>query len=197
MPGSPILGESVGALWIHTLVPSTGAVSAVVWWGWYVGTFGVRLSRSLEFRCPVAVSYNTNSILFRILVPLSSLGLPHIFLEVLRWGGPCPFYFCIWYQIHLPLTWNLYLYLCVYIVLGWFLPVHTHKVVVAPWVLHHIWYQLAPGHKSPFWFWHICICHIACWVGHICLWSLHDIQPCVSRRLESNNRWETVTSGHL
>ena len=40
VPGSRILGATFGALWIRNVVPSTGAVSAVVWLGWGVGNFG-------------------------------------------------------------------------------------------------------------------------------------------------------------
>ena len=98
VPGSRLQGAPAGALWIHTLVPSTGGVSAVVWLGWGAGIYGLRLSCILTLRYLVVVSCSSTSILFRIIVPLSSLGLPHIFLAGLRWGGPRLFYVCIWYQ---------------------------------------------------------------------------------------------------
>ena len=52
----------------------------------------MRLSQSLELRCPVVLLCNPISVLFRSIVPLSSLGLPHIFIGVLRSVGPCHFY---------------------------------------------------------------------------------------------------------
>ena len=79
--GSRLLGASFGALWIRTVVMSTGAVSSVVWLGWVVGTCGVRILLSLLLRCLVVVTCNPTSVLFRSIVPLSSLGLPNIFLE--------------------------------------------------------------------------------------------------------------------
>ena len=76
--GSSLQGAPDEALWIHTLVPSTGGVGAVVRWGWGAEIFRVRLSRILALRCPVVVSCSPTSILFHSIVPLSSIGLPHI-----------------------------------------------------------------------------------------------------------------------
>ena len=88
VPGSRLQGAQDGALWIHTLVPSTGGVSAVVWWGWGAGICGVRLSLILALRCPVVIYCSPTSIWFQSIVPLSSLGLPHILPTGMRWGGP-------------------------------------------------------------------------------------------------------------
>ena len=74
------MGASFGALCIRTVVSSTDAVSAVVWLGWGVGTCGVRLSRSVTLIFPVVWPCDTNPVLFCSILPLSSLGLPHIFL---------------------------------------------------------------------------------------------------------------------
>ena len=186
VPGIFLQGAPVEALWIHTLVPYTGGVSDVVCWGWGAGIFGVRLSRTLALRCPVVVSCNSTSILFRSIAPLSSLGLPHIFLAVLRRGGPRPFYVCIWYQSRPKLAWNLCLCLCVSIVLGIFLPAHIRKVWGAPSVRPVIWSKLAPDHILTSQFWHRCIRSIACWVSHNFQWYLGglswaiswDILPC-------------------
>ena len=84
MLGSRLLNAPVGVLWIRNLVLYTGAVIAVVWLGWGVGFFGVRLSHSLELRCPVILLCNPASVLFRSIFPLSSLGLPHILIGVMR-----------------------------------------------------------------------------------------------------------------
>ena len=122
--------------------------------------------------------------------------------EVLRWGGPCTFYFCIWSQSHLPLAWNLCLCLCVSRVCGCFFPVRSRKVGGALWLLDALWSQLAPGYISPFRFWHICIRCIDCWLGHICGWSLGewyrvlswDIRPSsldFSGRSSSHLQWGT------
>ena len=81
--GSPLLSAPVGGLWIRNLVMYTDEVSAVVWLGWGVGMFGVRLSRSLVLRCQVVLLCNTFSVLFRSIGPMSSLELPHIWLGVL------------------------------------------------------------------------------------------------------------------
>ena len=83
VPGSCLLGAPVGALWILNLVLSTGAMSDVVWLVWGVVICGVRLSRSLEFIYTVVFLCYPISVLFCSIVPLSSLGLPHIFLGVL------------------------------------------------------------------------------------------------------------------
>ena len=76
--GSGLLGVPVGALCIHTLVLSTGAVNSVVWLSWGVGIFGVHLSHILVLRCPVVLLCNPISVLFLSIGPLSSLEFSHI-----------------------------------------------------------------------------------------------------------------------
>ena len=93
--GSFLWGAPVGALWTRNLVLFTGTASTVVWLRWGALICGVRLSCSLAFRFPVFWLFNTVSLLFRSIDPLSSLGLPHIFVGVLKWGGLRPFYSCI------------------------------------------------------------------------------------------------------
>ena len=78
-----LFSKPFGALWIRNLVPSTGVVIAVVWLGWVVGIFGVRISLSLALICPVFVPCNTTSLLFYSIDSVSSLGLSHILLGVL------------------------------------------------------------------------------------------------------------------
>ena len=82
--GICIWGAPVGALWTRNLVLSTGTASAVVWLEWVIVIFGVYLSRSLELICLVVWMFNTISVLFRSILPLYSLGLPHIWIEVLK-----------------------------------------------------------------------------------------------------------------
>ena len=144
--GSPLLSAPVGGLWIRNLVMYTDEVSAVVWLGWGVGMFGVRLSRSLVLRCQVVLLCNTFSVLFRSIGPMSSLELPHIWLGVLIWGGPRPFNSFIWSQNCLLLGWYVCLCLGVSIVLGWFILVHSRRCLDFPWALCVIWYLLAPVH---------------------------------------------------
>ena len=82
--GIRLQGALVGALWIHTLVPSTCGVIVVVCWGLGVGVCGLCLSHILALRYPVDLSIHPTSMLFCSIAPLSSLGLPHILLAVLR-----------------------------------------------------------------------------------------------------------------
>ena len=170
--GSHMLGAPFGVQWICNLVPSTGAVSALVWLVWVVGICGVHFSRILPLRCPVVMICNTTSVLFRSIGPLSSLWLPHIFLGVLRWGGPRPFYSYTWSKNYLPLGWNLYPFIGVSIVLGCFFPLHSHKFLGFPWAIHELWYLFAPGHTFHFRIWHICIHRFDFCSGYICLWSI-------------------------
>ena len=83
MPGSYLLGAPFGEMWVCTVVPSTCAVITVVWLVWGAETCGVRLLRSLAFRCTVFVPCNPTIVLFRSIVPLSSIGLPRVFTGLL------------------------------------------------------------------------------------------------------------------
>ena len=130
--GSRLLYVPVGVLWICNLVLSAGALSAVVCLGWGVGIFGVNLSHSLVLRCSVFLIFNPISVLFFSIGPLSTLGLPHIWLGVLRWCGPRAFYLYTWSRSCLPIGWNLCTCLGVSRVLVWFLPVHSRMVLGIP-----------------------------------------------------------------
>ena len=154
--GSSLLGATVGALWIRNLVLSTVAVSDVAWLGWGVGICGVHISHSLSLRCPVVLICNTISVLLRSICPLSSIGLTNIYIGVLIWGGPRPFYLYNWYQNHLPRWWNLCPCIGVYRVLMRFFMVHIRRVLVVPWGIHALQYLLTSGHTLPFRLWRIC-----------------------------------------
>ena len=91
-------GAPVGALWTHNLELYTCAASAVVWLGWGVEICEVGISCILELRCPIVWRFSYTSVLFCIKGLLSTLGLPHILIGVLKLVSPHPFYSCTWYQ---------------------------------------------------------------------------------------------------
>ena len=111
----------VGSLWTHNLVVSTGTVSALVWWGWDVEICVVSKSSSSKLRCTKFWQCSSTWVLCRSLGLLSSLGLPHISLGVLQWGGQRPFYPCTWFQSYLPTGYNLFTCVGLYRVVVWFL----------------------------------------------------------------------------
>ena len=170
--GSRRCGALVGSLWIHNLVLSICAASSVIWLGWDIEICVVRLSCSLEPRLPIVLRCSSTLFLFRIIGFLSSLGLPHIFIGVMQWGGLCPFYSYNWFQNLPALGWNLCPCLGVSRVLGRFLLLYSHKVWGVPWSLHALWSLIVPGRTLLFRLWHICIRHFDYFTGHTCLLSL-------------------------
>ena len=88
--GSGLWGAPVRKMWTPNLVMYTGVESAVVWLGWVAVTFEVPISRNLVLIWWIC---NPNTVLFRSIGPLSSLGLPHILLGVLTWGDLFSFLF--------------------------------------------------------------------------------------------------------
>ena len=171
---SCLWGAPVEALWTRNLVLSTCATSTVVWLGRGVRILGVCISRILQLRCPHVWLCNNILVLFSSIGPLFSIELPHIFLVVLKWGGPRPFYSCTWSQNCLPPWWNLYPCIGVSIVLGWFFPVNSRRVLGFTWDICALRYLLAPGHQLSFLIWSICSHCFDCCSCHTCLLSLGE-----------------------